>query len=116
MSTYDQTWFLERGVVGEDHGWLHISDTITNSSTDPTLLKSVAYIIDLASKNRYAPFLEKPIMIADNVDEESDSSDKEQKGDSDFKYRGNLFPKNSNVITRKQNHQVLRSDNNINIL
>ncbi|CAB4399519.1 unnamed protein product [Rhizophagus irregularis] len=72
---------------------------------------------DLASKNRYAPFLEKPIMIADNVDEESDSSDKEQKGDSDFKYRGNLFPKNSNVITRKQNHQVLRSvDNNINIL
>ncbi|PKK72432.1 hypothetical protein RhiirC2_710401 [Rhizophagus irregularis] len=34
---------------------------------------------DLASKNRYAPFLEKPIMIADNVDEESDSSDKEQK-------------------------------------
>ncbi|CAB5364298.1 unnamed protein product [Rhizophagus irregularis] len=109
LSTYDQTWFLERGVVGEDHGWLHISDTITNSSTDPTLLKSVAYIIDLASKNRYAPFLEKPIMIADNVDEESDSSDKEQIGDSDFKYRGNLFPKNSNVITRKQNHQYLEN-------
>ncbi|RGB24671.1 hypothetical protein C1646_772746, partial [Rhizophagus diaphanus] len=101
LSTYDQTWFLERGVVGEDHGWLHISDTITNSSTDPTLLKSVAYIKDLTFKNRYVPFLEKPVMIADNVDEESDSSDKEQKGDSDF----NLFPKNSNVITRKQNHQ-----------
>ncbi|PKB97833.1 hypothetical protein RhiirA5_432427 [Rhizophagus irregularis] len=41
----------------------------------------------LAFKNRYAPFLKKPIMIADNVDEESYSSDKEQNGDIDFKYR-----------------------------
>ncbi|CAG8675053.1 9185_t:CDS:2 [Rhizophagus irregularis] len=31
----------------------------------------------LAFKNRYAPFLKKPIMIADKFDEESYSSDKE---------------------------------------
>lgn len=54
-------------------------------------------------------------MIADNVDEESDSSDKGQKGDSDFKYRGNLFPQNSNVITRKKNHQVLKFSNTKNL-
>jgi hypothetical protein len=93
--------------VRKDYGWLHVSDTITNSSTDPTLLKSVAYIIRLASINRYAPFLGKPVMVADNADEESDSSDREQKDDNDFKYKGNLFPKNSNVITRSQDRQIL---------
>lgn len=104
LSTYDQTWFFERGVVGEEHGWLHVSDAITNLSTDPTLLKSVAYVIDLASKSRYAPFLERPIMIVDNVDEESDSPDKEQKDDSEFKYKGDLLPKSLNVATRSQDH------------
>ncbi|CAG8487769.1 7762_t:CDS:2, partial [Ambispora gerdemannii] len=52
-----------RGVK-ENHGWLHVSDAITNTSTDPTLLKSVAYIIFVASNNRYSPFLEKPVMVA----------------------------------------------------
>ncbi|RGB29044.1 hypothetical protein C1646_767084 [Rhizophagus diaphanus] len=104
LSTYDQTWFFERGVVGEDHGWLHVSDAITNLSTDPTLLKSVAYVIDLASKGRYTPFLERPIMVADNVDEEPDSPGREQKGDSEFKYKGNLLPKSLNVATRSQDH------------
>ncbi|GBC21673.2 hypothetical protein GLOIN_2v1763835 [Rhizophagus irregularis DAOM 181602=DAOM 197198] len=104
LSTYDQTWFFERGVVGEDHGWLHVSDAITNLSTDPTLLKSVAYVIDLASKSRYTPFLERPIMVSDNVDEEPDSPDREQKDDSEFKYKGNLLPKSLNVATRSQDH------------
>ncbi|GBB87975.1 hypothetical protein RclHR1_01450003 [Rhizophagus clarus] len=52
----------------------------------------------------HAPFLEKPIMVADNTDEESDSPDKEQKGDAEFKYKGNLLPKSLNIVTRSQDH------------
>ncbi|CAG8831173.1 8272_t:CDS:2, partial [Cetraspora pellucida] len=90
LSTYNQTWFLERGVTGEDYGWLHVSDAITNSSINPTLLKSVAYIINLASIDRYAPFLEKPIMVADNANKDDDDCDdyfSEKKGDREFKYK-----------------------------
>ncbi|PKY50767.1 hypothetical protein RhiirA4_446532 [Rhizophagus irregularis] len=60
LSTFDQTWFLKRGVIG-NHGWLQVSDVITNTSTDPTLLKSIAYIISIASNNCYSPFIEKPL-------------------------------------------------------
>ncbi|CAI2195665.1 6413_t:CDS:2, partial [Funneliformis geosporum] len=54
LSTYDQTWVLKMGVEkveGKDYGWLHVSNTIMCASTNPTLLKSVAYIIDLASND-----------------------------------------------------------------
>ncbi|GES81019.1 hypothetical protein GLOIN_2v1763835 [Rhizophagus clarus] len=57
-----------------------------------------------ANELRHAPFLEKPIMVADNTDEESDSPDKEQKGDAEFKYKGNLLPKSLNIVTRSQDH------------
>nr|CAG8603795.1 510_t:CDS:2 [Entrophospora candida] len=83
LSTFNQTWFLKRGVK-EDQGWLQTSDVITNTSTDPTLLKSVAY----------------PAMFA--VKElSSDTSDEEQKDDKDLKYKGkkNTPSKGLNVIT-----------------
>ncbi|CAB5215962.1 unnamed protein product [Rhizophagus irregularis] len=60
LSTFDQTWFLKRGIIG-NHGWLQVSDVITNTSTEPTLLKSIAYIISIASNNCYSPFIEKPL-------------------------------------------------------
>ncbi|RIB21804.1 hypothetical protein C2G38_2175618 [Gigaspora rosea] len=91
LSTYNQTWFLERGVTGEDYGWLHVLDAITNTSINPTLLKSIAYIINLASIDHYAPFLEKSIMVADNADKDDDDGDdsfSEKKGDREFKYKG----------------------------
>ncbi|CAG8802836.1 16208_t:CDS:2, partial [Dentiscutata erythropus] len=65
-------------------------NAITNSSINPTLLKSVAYIINLASIDYYAPFLEKPIMVADNADKDDDDCNDsffEKKGDREFKYK-----------------------------
>jgi len=87
---------------------LQISDIITNSSTDPTLLKSVAYLIFIASSNRYSPFIEKPVMVAVE-DLSSDTSDEEQKDDKEFKYKGkkNSSLKGPNVITRSQSRQTL---------
>jgi hypothetical protein len=58
LSTFDQTWFLKRGIR-KDQGWLQVSDVVTNTSTDPTLLKSIAYIIFIASNNGYSPFIER---------------------------------------------------------
>ncbi|CAJ0651089.1 14744_t:CDS:2 [Entrophospora sp. SA101] len=113
LSTFNQTWFLKRGVK-EDQGWLQISDVITNTSTDPTLLKSVAYVIFTATSNRYSPFIEKPAMFA--VKElSSDTSDEEQKDDKDLKYKGknNTSSKGLNVITRSQSRQALGSLGNI---
>uniref|UniRef100_U9SQK0 Uncharacterized protein n=1 Tax=Rhizophagus irregularis (strain DAOM 181602 / DAOM 197198 / MUCL 43194) TaxID=747089 RepID=U9SQK0_RHIID len=109
LSTYDQTWFLKREAVkveGEDH-----------TSTSPTLLKSVAYMIDLASNDHYAPFLKKPMMTADtNEDDKDDESIPEKKDDSEFKYKGYLLPKGPNVVTRSQSRQVLGSlDTNVDL-
>ena len=60
-------------VEREDHGWLHVSSIII--MTNPMLLKSIVYIINLASNEHYAPFLEKSIMIANNTDEGSENND-----------------------------------------
>ncbi|CAB4435754.1 unnamed protein product [Rhizophagus irregularis] len=120
LSTYDQTWFLKREAVkveGEDHGQLYVSNTVTSTSTSPTLLKSVAYMIDLASNDHYAPFLKKPMMTADtNEDDKDDESIPEKKDDSEFKYKGYLLPKGPNVVTRSQSRQVLGSlDTNVDL-
>ncbi|CAB4377277.1 unnamed protein product [Rhizophagus irregularis] len=121
LSTYDQTWFLKREVVkveGEDHGLLYVSNTIMSVSTSPTLLKSVAYMIDLASNNHYAPFLKKPMMTVDdtNEDDKDDEPISEKKDDSEFKYKGYLLPKGPNVVTRSQSRQVLGSlDTNVDL-
>ncbi|PKK66347.1 hypothetical protein RhiirC2_868353 [Rhizophagus irregularis] len=110
LSTYDQTWFLKREAVkveGEDH-----------TSTSPTLFKSVAYMIDLASNNHYAPFLKKPMMTVDdtNEDDKDDEPISEKKDDSEFKYKGYLLPKGPNVVTRSQSRQVLGSlDTNVDL-
>jgi hypothetical protein len=102
-------------VEGDDHGWLHVSNTITSASTSPTLLKSAAYVIDLASNDHYAPFLNKPIMTADDTDEDNkDEPIPKKKNDSEFKYKGYLHPKSPNVVTRSQSRQVLGSlDTNV---
>ncbi|GBC12356.2 hypothetical protein GLOIN_2v1788144 [Rhizophagus irregularis DAOM 181602=DAOM 197198] len=66
LSIYDQMWFLKRKVYRveeENYGLLSISGFIKNTSTDPTLLRSIVYIINLASNDRYTPFLKKPTMI-----------------------------------------------------
>ncbi|EXX70942.1 kinase-like domain-containing protein [Rhizophagus irregularis DAOM 181602=DAOM 197198] len=121
LSTYDQTWFLKREVVNvgeEDHGRLYVSNTIMSVSTSPTLLKSVAYMIDLASNNHYAPFLKKPTMTVDdtNEDDKDDEPISEKKDDSEFKYKGYLLPKGPNVVTRSQSRQVLGSlDTNVDL-
>ncbi|CAB5388973.1 unnamed protein product [Rhizophagus irregularis] len=120
LSTYDQTWFLKREAVkveGEDHGRLYVSNTVTSTSTSPTLLKSVAYMIDLASNDHYAPFLKKPMMTADtNEDDKDDEFIPEKKDDSEFKYKGYLLPKGPNVVTRSQSRQVLGSlDTNVDL-
>ncbi|CAB4483445.1 unnamed protein product [Rhizophagus irregularis] len=118
LSTYDQTLFLKREVVkveGEDYGRLYISNTIMSASTSPTLLKSVAYIIDLASNDHYSPFLKKPTMTADDTNED-DEPIPEKKDDSEFKYKGYLLPKGPNVITRNQSRRVLGSlDTNVDL-
>ncbi|CAG8449896.1 63_t:CDS:2, partial [Gigaspora rosea] len=59
-----------RGINGV-YDWLRVSDPISNTSTDPTLLKSIAYIIFVASNSRYAPYIDKPKLI---TDEESSNS------------------------------------------
>ncbi|KAF0379196.1 serine/threonine protein kinase [Gigaspora margarita] len=41
LSTYDQTWFFQRGIDRNNYEWIRVSDIITNVSTDPTLLKSL---------------------------------------------------------------------------
>jgi hypothetical protein len=66
---------------------------IKNTSTDPTLFRSVAYIINLDSNDRYVSFLKKPTMIANDTNEadevdEVDNESSEQKNDEDFKYKG----------------------------
>ncbi|CAG8627765.1 8600_t:CDS:1, partial [Ambispora gerdemannii] len=110
------TWFLKRGGKRKPCVVACVG-AITNTSTDPTLLKSVAYITFVASNNRYSPFLEKPVMVA--VEElSSDRSDEEQKDNKEFKYKGkeNLSLKGSNVVTRIQRRQALRSlDTNVNL-
>ncbi|CAB4399029.1 unnamed protein product [Rhizophagus irregularis] len=109
LSTYDQTWFLKRRVYKveeENYGLLSISGFIKNTSTDPTLLRSVAYIINLSSNDRYAPFLNKPIMITNDTNE-GDEVDDESSDDTDFKYKGNLPPREQNVLTRSKCRQPL---------
>ncbi|PKY31605.1 hypothetical protein RhiirB3_393447 [Rhizophagus irregularis] len=54
-----------------------------------------------ANKLRYTPFLERPIMVSDNVNEEPDSPDREQKDDSEFKYKGNFTTKKSQCCNSK---------------
>ena len=58
------------------------------------MLKSVAYIIYLASNGRYAPFLEKPMMVVDDANKDNDDCDDsfflKKKGDREFKYKGRL--------------------------
>ncbi|CAI2166718.1 9160_t:CDS:2 [Funneliformis geosporum] len=90
---YKTRWVLKR--VKGDQGWLQISDAITNASTDHTLLKSVAYLIFIASSNRYAPFIEKPIMVA--VDGKKISSLKEPTVITRSQSRQTLGPLNSNT-------------------
>ncbi|GES87501.1 hypothetical protein GLOIN_2v1788144 [Rhizophagus clarus] len=117
LSTYDQTWFLKREVYKveeEDYGLLSISGFIKNTSTDPTLLRSVAYIVNLASNDRYAPFLKKPTMIANDTNE-GDEVDNESSDDGDFKYKGNLHPREQNVLTRSKCRQALASSDIINV-
>ncbi|CAG8775603.1 1199_t:CDS:2, partial [Gigaspora rosea] len=53
--------FFQRNVKG-NKGFLQISDAVTNESTEPTLLKSISYIISLSSNNRYSKFIDNPIM------------------------------------------------------
>ncbi|RIB14492.1 hypothetical protein C2G38_2195038 [Gigaspora rosea] len=72
-----------RGINGV-YDWLRVSDPISNTSTDPTLLKSIAYIIFVASNSRYAPYIDKPKLI---TDEESSNSE-------------------PNVVTRRRSTQV----------
>ncbi|CAH1769304.1 7196_t:CDS:1, partial [Entrophospora sp. SA101] len=82
--------------------------------TNPMLLKSIAYMIDLASNEHYVSFLEKPIMIANNVYEGNENDDEyfpEQKGDREFKYRGKLIMKEPSFVTPSQGHQALRTLN-----
>ncbi|GBB88531.1 hypothetical protein RclHR1_15060005 [Rhizophagus clarus] len=111
LSTYDQTWFLKREVEGEDYGRLYISNTITNVSTSPTLLRSVAYIINLVFNDHYAPFLKKPtVTVDDNNEDDKDDEPTPKEKDDEFKYKGNLLPKTTNVITRSKS-QVLGSLN-----
>ncbi|KAF0452011.1 serine/threonine protein kinase [Gigaspora margarita] len=105
LSSYDQTWFLQRGIIG-DHDWLRVSDPISNASTDPTLLKSIAYIIFVASNSRYAPYIDKPILITDEESSNSGTSDNEQKDDKEFKYKKALSLKEPNVVTRSQSTQI----------
>lgn len=87
---------IKRGEVykveEENYGLLSISGFINNTSTDPTLLRSVAYIINLVSNDRYAPFLKKPTMVANDTNED-DEVDNESSDDGDFKYKGNLPPR-----------------------
>ncbi|CAG8838128.1 7696_t:CDS:2, partial [Gigaspora margarita] len=46
---------------------------ISNSSINPTLLKSIAYIINLVSIDCYTPFLEKPIIVANHADKDDNN-------------------------------------------
>lgn len=111
MSTFDQTWFLKRGVEG-DRGWVQISDAITNLSTDPTLLKSIAYLIFIATSNRHSQFIERPVMISVE-DFSSDSSEEERNDDEEYKCKGKSSLKGPSVITRSQSRKNLEPlDNN----
>ncbi|CAI2164507.1 8273_t:CDS:2 [Funneliformis geosporum] len=94
---FEKKSFKRRNLqrVKGDQGWLQISDAITNASTDHTLLKSVAYLIFIASSNRYAPFIEKPIMVA--VDGKKISSLKEPTVITRSQSRQTLGPLNSNT-------------------
>ncbi|CAB4488725.1 unnamed protein product [Rhizophagus irregularis] len=77
-----------------------------NSLRYGVLSTSVAYIINLASNDRYAPFLNKPIMITNDTNE-GDEVDDESSDDTDFKYKGNLPPREQNVLTRSKCRQPL---------
>ncbi|CAG8769242.1 27165_t:CDS:2, partial [Racocetra persica] len=101
LSTFDQTFFLKRNVKG-NKGFLQISDAVTNVSIEPTLLKSISYIISLSSNNRYSKFIDKPIMITKELS--PDTSEEEQKNIIAYKYKGKKISttKEPNVLTRNR--------------
>ncbi|CAG8769562.1 11030_t:CDS:10, partial [Dentiscutata erythropus] len=113
LSTFDQTFFLKRSVK-ENNGFLQISDAVTNVSTEPTLLKSISYIIFLSSNNQYSKFIDKPIMVTKELS--SGTSEEERKDIIAYKYKGRkISTKEPNVLTRKRSHMLQSLNNNVKV-
>ena len=54
LSTYENTWFIRRPP--DNPSKLFISEAVTNSAADPTLLQCFAYIMSLARRGLNSPF------------------------------------------------------------
>ena len=54
LSTYENTWFIRRPP--DNPSKLFISEAVTNSAADPTLLQCFAYIMSLARRSLNSPF------------------------------------------------------------
>ncbi|CAG8761555.1 10614_t:CDS:2, partial [Gigaspora margarita] len=106
-STTQSTKFTGTCVpMNYEHDWLCVSDPISNTSTDPTLLNSITYKIFVASNSRYAPYIDKPKMIIDEESSNSGTSDNEQNDDKEFKYKKKTSLKESNIVTRSRSTQI----------
>ena len=92
LSTYENTWFIRRPP--DNPSKLFISEAVTNSAADPTLLQCFAYIMSLArrSPNSPVPPAPPPPPTADCKPPSEQGNDASKRSQADTEAAGTLQP------------------------